>query len=95
MNRRQIKQIAVFFKRTPEVVLAYLFGSAVSGKQHTGSDVDIAVLFLTLTVGGHFSPFSLTKILINKGIQRLPAQSLPKLCGQLFAVYPLYISYNA
>ena len=45
MNRRQIKQIAAFFKRTPEVVLAYLFGSTVSGKQHAGSDVDIAVLF--------------------------------------------------
>ena len=38
-------KIKVFFSNKPEIDVVYLFGSAVSGKLHTESDIDIAVLF--------------------------------------------------
>ena len=45
MNTIPINKLKEYFENHPEVILVYLFGSSITGKQHPGSDVDIAVLF--------------------------------------------------
>lgn len=45
MNKQRIaKTLRQFFRRKPEVTLAYLFGSMVRGDRHALSDIDVAVL---------------------------------------------------
>lgn len=38
------KELAGYFSRQPEVVLAYLYGSWASGQVHARSDLDVGVL---------------------------------------------------
>ncbi len=40
-----IPQLKAYFAQQPEVVLAYLYGSGATGRQHAHSDLDIGVLF--------------------------------------------------
>ncbi len=40
-----IADISAFFETRPEVVAVYVFGSYASGRQLSGSDVDIGILF--------------------------------------------------
>lgn len=42
---KQLKNIPVFFSRTPEVLTAFLFGSYGTENQTALSDIDFAVLF--------------------------------------------------
>ena len=44
MQEKKTNQIAACFKKRPEVVAVYLFGSVATGKYHQGSDVDIGIL---------------------------------------------------
>ncbi len=45
MNQITANRLADVLRATPEVVAAWLFGSAESGRMINGSDIDIAVLF--------------------------------------------------
>ena len=38
-------KIANYFKKKENIIAAYLFGSYASGKERSGSDIDLAVLF--------------------------------------------------
>ncbi len=44
LNKNEIKRFEEVFKKYPSIQAVYLFGSAVTGKTHPGSDIDIAVI---------------------------------------------------
>lgn len=48
------RQIKAYFVGKADVVVVYLFGSHAKGKNHSGSDVDVAVLFKKDTVVDFF-----------------------------------------
>ena len=47
ISKSSIKQIEKIFINEQNILLAFLFGSVLTGDQHEESDVDIAVLFKT------------------------------------------------
>ena len=40
-----VKKINSFAVKHPDIILAFLFGSVASGRDHSNSDVDVALLF--------------------------------------------------
>jgi len=44
-DEQKIKKLTEYFKRRDDVVMAFLFGSQVAKRSHSGSDWDIAVYF--------------------------------------------------
>lgn len=45
LSEDDIKKIQSYFASQKDIVTVYLYGSFAHGKQHNGSDLDIAVLF--------------------------------------------------
>jgi predicted nucleotidyltransferase len=43
-----VKTLKIFFKKRPEVLLAFLFGSFARNRTHLSSDIDIGILFKTV-----------------------------------------------
>ncbi len=44
MERKKIDTIRSVFQQFPEIQAVYLFGSSVSGKKHSESDIDLALV---------------------------------------------------
>lgn len=44
VNVRDVETLAKFFRQYPEIQAVYIFGSVASGKTHSGSDLDLAIL---------------------------------------------------
>ena len=58
------KKISEFFEDRPEIIAVYLYGSMVTGKIHSESDIDIAVLFDRQKIP---SPYELLDLQSNLG----------------------------
>jgi uncharacterized protein len=79
LSKKNIKILNAYFKEKP-VIKAYLFGSQLSGKASSGSDVDILVeLDYTQRIGLLFVKMQIElEMLLGKKVDLVSSNSLSK-----------------